>query len=258
MARNAAVVTMQEKAPGGAPPVDGAPSDRRRIARTPDLFARTLAHELESSLIVVSRYIATLRELDPTLSPEQADIAERIARTTKRMQAYLSSVSALASGDQQPELVPASLEGVITDALETIQPLIDELCPEIVITGELGVIVADRAQLAQLLSNLVANAIKFGPSRGRVTVSFEHTHAAWQIEVSDQGPGIPRDARELIFEPFQRLPATSHVPGVGLGLALCRQLAENHDGTLTVSSNRPGATFVLTLPDRRLVAVGSG
>jgi two-component system sensor histidine kinase KdpD len=261
MVRNAIIVNANNGL-AERPAPDRSATELTRTDRPPDVFARTLAHELESSLIVLSRYIAALQEIHPPLSPQQADLAGRIARTTKRMQACLASVHALVTGEQEPTMVPTSLKDVLDDAYETVAPLIDERSPKIVLKGELPVITVDRGQLAQLLANLLANAIKFGPRRhGRVTIAVQRAGASLRISVTDQGPGIPVADRELIFEPFVRLPETSQVPGVGLGLALCRQLAENHGGTIAVSSDATEATagtkFVLTLPDRKLVAVGA-
>jgi signal transduction histidine kinase len=110
----------------------------------------------------------------------------------------------------------------------------------------------DANRLVQLLLVLVDNAFGHSPEGGRVTVTAAAAGGrAIVVNVDDEGPGVPRDAREAIFEPFARLPGsrTRADSGSGLGLAIARRLAELHGGTL-VATDAPGggARFVLTLP----------
>ena len=209
-----------------------------------------VAHELESSLIAVSTNAELLRRAGPDLSLEQEDRLAGIERTADRMKRLLTSMKNLAQATIEIEPVP--LDEVVEEVRETLLPLAAGRQAEIVTGGPLPTILADRNQIAQLLQNLVSNAIKFGPRRsGRVTVTAARTSNAWCVTVSDQGSGIAPGDRERIFEPFRRLPGSRWQPGTGLGLAICKRVAENHGGSLTVESpHGRGSRFVLTLPDR--------
>jgi two-component system sensor histidine kinase SenX3 len=101
-----------------------------------------------------------------------------------------------------------------------------------------------------VLGNLIDNAVKYSPEDGKVEVTAVLAEGRVRIAVRDDGPGIPREQQERIFEKFGRadVPGSSK-PGSGLGLFIARSIAEAHGGTLEVSSvPREGATFVLTLP----------
>jgi two-component system sensor histidine kinase BaeS len=116
-------------------------------------------------------------------------------------------------------------------------------------------VVGDRDRLVQLLLVLVDNAFRHSPDGGCVTVAVAPAGGrSAAVTVDDEGPGVPADAREAIFEPFARLPGsrTRADAGSGLGLAIARRLAELHGGTL-VATAAPGggARFVLSLPAGR-------
>jgi signal transduction histidine kinase len=112
-------------------------------------------------------------------------------------------------------------------------------------------VVADREKLRQILLNLLSNAIRHTPAGGSVTLSADQRGRRVAIVVEDTGPGIPETKREVIFEPFVQLDRslTQIREGLGLGLAISRDLARGMFGELVVESNDGhGARFVLTLP----------
>lgn len=230
-------------------PDDG--SDGLQRADTPSgQVVAMVAHELESSLIAVSRNAELLRLAGPDLGLEQEDRLAGIERTADRMKRLLTSMRNLAQSTIEIESVP--LDEVVEEVGEMLLPLASDRHAEIVTSGPLPTVLADRNQIVQLLQNLVSNAIKFGPRRsGRVTVAAARTSNAWRVTVSDQGPGIAPGDRERIFEPFRRLPGSRWQAGTGLGLAICKRVAENHGGSLIVESPPgSGSRFVFTLPDR--------
>lgn len=214
-----------------------------------DQFSAIVAHDLESSLLAVSKNAQLLREVGPHLTEEQENHLARIERTALRMKGLLNGVRSLARGSVELEQV--SLEAVIDEVRETLAPVIAERDAAVVSESRLPTVTADHNQILQLFQNLILNAIKFGPERGgRVTVSCERWLGAWRIAVADQGPGIEPQEQEGVFEPFRRLRTGNHHPGTGLGLAICRRVADNHGGSLTIqSSPGAGATFIFTLPD---------
>ena len=103
--------------------------------------------------------------------------------------------------------------------------------------------------LRQLFANLVDNAIKFSERGGRIEIEAEEAVAEVRVRVHDYGRGIPAEERDLIFDPFYRAPQDRGVAGVGLGLALARQIALAHGGAIEVESTEgQGSTFTVHLP----------
>jgi len=107
---------------------------------------------------------------------------------------------------------------------------------------------ADRDRLLQVLMNLTDNAIKFTPEGGTVTVKSEALREEVRFSVSDTGPGISEADRKRVFDPYWQAPSTAHL-GLGLGLAIAKQIVEQHGGNIWVESAAPqGSTFVFTVP----------
>ncbi|MGV7246753.1 sensor histidine kinase [Caballeronia sp. M23-90] len=106
--------------------------------------------------------------------------------------------------------------------------------------------VFDPVQLARALDNLVLNAIRHTPPDGSVTVQATRTRDLLRFEVNDNGPGVPQDDREEIFEPF----VTGHAAGSGLGLAVVREIAAAHGGRAFYEARSTGACFVIEIPWR--------
>jgi signal transduction histidine kinase len=147
-----------------------------------------------------------------------------------------------------------SLAGLVHEVVETLKPVALEKSIELEFTRlEPSMLVwADRDKITQVLTNLIGNAIKFTPPRGRVVVSSANNDTdGVHVSVSDTGPGISANDRERIFEKFYQV-AENGGPkptGTGLGLAISKTLVEMHGGKIWVESqaNR-GSTFYFTLP----------
>jgi signal transduction histidine kinase len=242
-ARTAPGVTQPDLDTDVARPSDATDIDVER-------FVAAVSHDLESSLLVLTNNLELLRAEGP-LSPGQADLMQRIERTTQRMKRLLSGVRNFAWARGELELEQVSLRQVLDDCLETLAPAIEEHSAEIVVETDLPTVTGDFDQLVALFQNLLMNAIKFGPRRGRSTVSAEREDGAWRIAIADEGPGIAPENRDRVFEPFRRLRETGNVPGSGLGLTICMRVVKNHGGSLTIEqSEAGGAKFVVRLPDR--------
>ena len=118
-------------------------------------------------------------------------------------------------------------------------------------SGPAGTAVGDRDRVQQVLVNLIDNAVKYSPAGEEVRVSAYREDSRVRVDVSDRGPGVPREQQRLIFEKFGRAatPGSPGKPGTGLGLFIARSIAEAHGGSVEVWSAPPqGATFTLTLP----------
>jgi signal transduction histidine kinase len=111
-----------------------------------------------------------------------------------------------------------------------------------------GQVEGDPAQLARAVRNLLDNAERHAAST--IGLSVQEQNGTVRVDVADDGPGIPPDDRQRIFERFARLDdaRTPHTAGTGLGLALAREIVQHHGGTLAVEDNRPGARFIVRLP----------
>lgn len=218
-------------------------------------FVATVSHDLQSSLLVLTNNLELLRASYPHLSLDQEDHLTRIERTTQRMQRLLLSVRNYAWANGELELSRIPLEEVVENSVEMLAQAIEQHSAQVVVEGPLPTITGDREQLVQLFENLLSNAIKFGPRRALVTVSADRNGGYWRVKVADHGPGIAPENYDRVFEPFRRLRETGHVNGTGLGLTICMRVARNHGGCLAIEPTEGGgATFVVTLPDRRLDA----
>jgi signal transduction histidine kinase len=118
------------------------------------------------------------------------------------------------------------------------------------VTGGPATVHGDRDRLRQVISNLIDNAISFAPDGSEVGLQVWGTGSEAGIRVSDEGPGVPSEDRERIFERFARRdPARSRGGGAGLGLAICREIVRSHRGRIWVEDRPPrGSVFVLALP----------
>jgi signal transduction histidine kinase len=113
-----------------------------------------------------------------------------------------------------------------------------------------SLIFGDERRLVRVLINLISNAIKFSPRGSTVVVALKNLGAATEVTVADQGPGIPEEDRELIFEKFRQSKSESSVKGTGLGLAIAKLIVEGHGGVIGVNSVlQKGSTFYIRIPN---------
>ncbi len=105
-----------------------------------------------------------------------------------------------------------------------------------------GVIEADGDRLVQVIVNLLSNAIKFSPANSKIFVSARQTGNNVEVMIEDEGPGVPAELQQAIFAPYVQLNSQSKLPGVGLGLAICREIVEQHKGTIGVRSRASGGS----------------
>jgi signal transduction histidine kinase len=228
----------------------------REAGRRKDEFLATLAHELRNPLAPV-RTAAQVLQM-PGLSPDRltwsAKLIDRQVGTMSRLIDDLMDVSRINQGKIELQRRKTRLSVLLRDALETARPLIDENGHEFVMhlpPRELEVD-ADPMRLAQAFMNLINNAAKYTDRGGRIEVDARLDGANAVIEFKDTGIGIPEDRLESVFEMFSQVDTalTRSRGGLGIGLALSRQLVEMHGGTLTARSAGvgQGSVFAVTLP----------
>jgi signal transduction histidine kinase len=235
----------------------------REASRQKDRFLATLAHELRNPL-------APLRTgLDILLRrPEQPpDVLRTLAVMNRqldhmvRLVGDLLDVSRISRGTLEVRRERVSLSSVVDRALETMAPSLQRRNQSVVVDAGPPVIAfVDPTRIAQVIGNLLDNASKYSPSGGVVRVELRCANGVASVRVVDQGMGIPSDQIGRVFEMFTKVERSAHTAnhGLGIGLALSRQLAELHEGSLTVSSGGEGcgATFTLSLPTGTAVAGG--
>ncbi|MCM2256692.1 MAG: HAMP domain-containing histidine kinase [Vicinamibacteria bacterium] len=212
------------------------------------------AHDLKNPLTVVRGFAELLEMKTPDAAGR--DMAARILRSADAMLGIVTRLldsAALESGQLEIASERVDLARVVAEVIDANRPqaerkqqsLAAELGPGLAVTG-------DAARLAQVVDNLVGNAIKYSPAARPVHVRLHGRDGHAVLQVEDQGPGFAADDRDKLFRRFSRLSArpTGGESSSGLGLSIVKQLAELHGGTVDARSPGPGlgATFELRLP----------
>jgi signal transduction histidine kinase len=230
--------------------------ERDQLERMKDEFVLTASHELRSPLTSVQGFAELLLLEREKLSPQQAETVEVILDNTRHLVRLLNDLLDLARSDAgrltiRP--VPAAAAGLIEDAVRTMRAQLDARRQELSleIEPDLPQIEADRDRIRQVVVNLLTNANEYCPEGAKIGVKARRVDAEVEIDVIDDGPGIPEQQLEHIFERFTRGDAgeTQRVGGTGLGLAISKSLIELHGGTIDVKSTLgSGSTFRIRLP----------
>ncbi|WP_235558276.1 sensor histidine kinase [Sphaerimonospora mesophila] len=208
-------------------------------------FASDVSHDLRSPLTAMRAEIE-----GAMLDPEHADwraTGDALLDSLDRLQAMVADLLRLArldAGAAQPEPERIDLAGLAARELDRRPRKVEvvrDLMPGVIVTG-------DRLSLARLLGNLLDNGERHAASMLWVTVRQEDGAAI--LEVQDDGSGVPPECREVVFQRFTRLDQAREkdAGGTGLGLSIARQIAQTHNGTLTIEDSAVGARFVLRLP----------
>jgi PAS domain S-box-containing protein len=233
-----------------------------RESRTKDEFLAILSHELRSPLQGILGWLTVLREMRPEPAQQQRALQaiERGVRQQTQLVNDILDVSRIVAGKLQLEREAVDLAAVVEECVDQAVPetRVRALDLESDVT-QCGVVLGDRHRLRQSVTNLLANAIKFTPSGGRIVVRCHREAGDVVVTVQDSGQGIAPEFLANIFDRFTQAdagPRPSTV-GLGLGLSIVRQIAEVHGGSVHAYSEGlgRGATFVLRLP---LAPAGSG
>ncbi|MEU8249694.1 DUF4118 domain-containing protein [Nonomuraea sp. NPDC048916] len=223
-----------------------AEADKMRTA-----LLAAVSHDLRTPLASAKAAVENLGNTDVAWSDH--DRAELVATAEEsldkldRLVANLLDMSRLQAGVLGVTPQPLALEEIVPRAIDDLGPLGDRIEPDVSI--ELPEILADPALLERVLVNLMSNAVRYNPPGETVLINASWHGEHVEIRVIDRGPGIPPDAHDRVFQPFQRLGDRDIHSGVGLGLALARGLTEAMGGTL-VPEETPGGglTMIVTLP----------
>ena len=224
--------------------------------RVKDEFLATLSHELRTPLSSILIWSKLLRG-SPSVNAdniEGLDAIMRSAEAQKQLIDDLLDTARITSGKLQLAMRETALMPLVQNAIEAIRPTAIAKDVEVIadLATDVGVVRADPDRLRQVIWNLLANAVKFTAEGGRVDVVLVRRGKSVEIRVTDNGKGIDPLFLPYVFEPFRQADASSTrtYGGLGLGLAICKQLVERHGGTITAASDGPGtgASFTVQLP----------
>src|SRR5688572_11735190 len=217
-------------------------------------FAYVASHDLQEPLRMVASYTQLLgRRYGDRFDGDAREFMAYIVDGAARMKQLIEDLLAYSRvGTRAREFKRVRLAAVLERACINLRAALEESGAEIT-HDALGEVDGDELQLAQLLQNLISNAIKFrGAAAPRVHVACAEKEAEYEIAVQDNGIGIEAQYFERIFMVFQRLHDKGQYPGTGIGLAICKKVVDRHGGRMWVES-RPGAgsRFLFTLPKTR-------
>ena len=217
-------------------------------------------HDLSSPAQVILGLSEVLLE-HQVLEPMVRKQLEQLHRSAITMTALITDLSHGFSLDdtESLELERLELSELVASVVERTRMLADAKNMKLLFfVDERGCWVdGDSIRLERAMVNLLGNAIKFSPPGSSISVSLERGRFFARISVHDEGPGISDDGKARIFEVFQREEETAHLPGLGLGLFITKQIAESHGGTVSVESEHGhGATFLLQVPLAREALAG--
>ena len=231
-------------------------SQRDQLDRLKDEFVLTASHELRSPLTSVQGFAELLMLEREKLSPKQAETVEIILDNCRHLVRLLNDLLDLARSDAGRlaiKPVPTEVAPLIEDAVRTMRAQTEAagqtLSQEV--EGGLPLVDVEPDRIRQILVNLLTNAHEYSPEGASIRVTAARVGAEVEIAVIDDGPGMPEDQLEHIFERFTRGDAglTQRVGGTGLGLAISKSLVELHGGTIDVTSTPgEGSTFRVRLP----------
>jgi light-regulated signal transduction histidine kinase (bacteriophytochrome) len=230
-------------------------------------FASVASHDLQEPLRKVQAFSDRLKsKYAASIDDQGRDYLDRVQNAAKRMQTLINDLLTFCrvTTKAQP-FVPVDIAAATRDVVSDLEVRIEQVRGRVEL-GELPTVEADPLQVRQLMQNLISNALKYyRPEEAPVVKVYSRPvrddrnpapadgrRELWEILVEDNGIGFDEVYNERIFTIFQRLHGRTEYEGTGIGLAVCRKIAERHGGSITARSTLgKGSTFVVTLPVRQ-------
>jgi K+-sensing histidine kinase KdpD len=214
---------------------------------------RSVSHDLRTPLATIRAITSDLRDgtaYDEPTRNELLELAGDEAERLDRLVANLLSMSRIEAGALQPVLQAAQLDELVTDRVRRLSRVTRDVRVDTDVPPDLPLVDADYMLVDQVITNLLENAVRHSPPHSTVHIAARDAGELVEVSISDQGPGIPHDQRDWIFEPFRTGTASR---SSGVGLAICKAIVEAHGGRICVTeAPGGGARFSFTLPTHRL------
>ena len=218
-------------------------------------FVDTLSHELKTPLTSIIAAAGLLAEELETSDLSHQKLIQTIihnANTLETRLAELLDIVKTGSGKLQLQVEPVDMKSIVLGTCQQISPMLQGKKQKLNtdLPASLPIIRGDGQRLEQVMINLLTNAAKFTPAGGNILVRVRKNDDGLIIDVKDDGIGIAREEQSRLFKPYSRLNSDrQHHPGLGLGLALAKQVVELHGGKIWVESEPgKGSTFSFSLP----------
>jgi len=223
-------------------------------------FLSNVSHELRTPLTAIDGLAANMLDgITGQLNDKQLEYLTDIRTSADRLARLIEDLldlSIIEAGRVELKPETLSLEGLVREVASSLRPVGEEKLIEIQVGSVDPGLTAwvDRDRIAQVLTNLIGNAMKFAPVQGQVVISAHRNSSLWaEVSIADTGSGIPFEEQDKIFDEFYQIsrPGKEKSQGVGLGLAISKELVEMHGGKIWVESETgKGSTFHFTVPTR--------
>ena len=212
----------------------------------------SVTHDLRTPLASIKASVTSMLG-DRVHDPEQVrELLQTVLEETDRLNRLVGNIVDLArmrSGALVPAREPTAIEDVVESVLHRMKGMLARVSPRTVMRPNLPDVMMDPVQIDQVLTNVLENAVRFSPPGGDVLISISTWRDGVQVRVSDQGPGVPLEERERVFQPFYRRDTGGGRGGSGLGLAIARAIVLAHGGRIRIEgAPSGGATVVFELP----------
>jgi two-component system phosphate regulon sensor histidine kinase PhoR len=227
-------------------------TDFLRSMGVKDDFVAMVSHEFRTPLTSIHGYVSLILEEEERLSPEDAHYLKVVSRNTDRLHRLVTDL--LSSAESRPmelDRAPTNVCEVVRASVESARPHAES--KDLTVTVEAPTylrIMVDPSRFAQVVDNLVSNAVKYTPEGGRVAVSLQGFDDHIELRVADTGIGIDPADRDRLFTRFFRTKDAEErsIQGVGLGLSITKKIVDTHGGRIEVDSSDEGTTFLVWLP----------
>ncbi len=228
-------------------------SERHEVEQLRADFLSMITHDIKVPLTVILGYTEMLTDPEPPPGQIPPDILTRIRESGETIHALVCNfldLSRIEAGRMTLDPRPFDVREMLAHALEHYESTARRKGIVLALEGErLPPLVADEAQLSRVVTNLLANAIKYTPRGGRVTVAVARANGHAEVAFRDTGRGIPADELPHLFEKYRRVREAKRTEGTGLGLFIAKTIVDAHGGDIRVESTPGvGSTFTLLLP----------
>ncbi len=217
-------------------------------------FLHHVSHELKTPLTTIREGAGLLQDgITGELTTEQREVVQILHDNSLQLQSQVERLldfNLALSQEHPPEQKPVDIPALVEASVESQQLTLQSRHIRVETQLIPAFVMGDARQLQSVIDNLLSNAIKFSPARGEIHIHMQQQNQQLQLDVIDEGAGIPKEDRPHLFEPFfqGKLPASSPVNGTGLGLSLVKRYLHLHGGAIVLMDSEQGTWFRITLP----------